>query len=118
MTCLYFRLLLLPTCKFKLSKPPLILHPSVVPGLACAMDEDRQEVPKEIAEYLNDNYSQYGRGVAYLLQLAGVYAAQRVPPPRVSFLEDGSFGVQRGAMLMRDPEPHVWHTMNVRFHRC
>ena len=82
------------------------------------MDEDRQEVLKEIAEYLNDNYSQYGRGVAYLLQLAGVYAAQRVPPPRLSFLEDGSFGVQRGAMLMRDPEPHVWHTMNVRFHRC
>ena len=53
----------------------------------------------------------------YLLQLAGVYAIQRVPPPRLSFIEDSDFGVQRGGLVLGNPEPHVWHTMRVRFHR-
>ncbi|CAK9100822.1 Uncharacterized protein SCF082_LOCUS47166 [Durusdinium trenchii] len=31
-------------------------------SLACSLDDDRKEVLREIAEYLNDNYQQYARG--------------------------------------------------------
>ena len=86
--------------------------------MACNLDDERKEVLKEIAEFLNDNYSQYGRGVAYLLQLAGERAVQRTPPPQLSFIENSDFGVQRGGLVLGNPEPHVWHTMRVRFHRC
>ena len=56
-------------------------------GLACSLDDDRKEVLREIAEYLNDNYQQYARGVHYLLQLAGDCAVERKPPPHLSFIE-------------------------------
>lgn len=83
----------------------------------CHLEDDRKDVLREIADDLNENYSQYSRGVAYLLQLAGVYAIPRAQPPRLTFLENSDFGVQRGGLVLADPEPHVMHTMHVRFHR-
>ena len=88
-----------------------------IQGMACHLEDDRKEVLLEIADYLNSNYVQYGRGVRYLQQLAGVAAVVRVDPPRLSFVENSDFGLQRGGMVLPDPEPHVMHTMSVRFHR-
>lgn len=104
----------------RLSHNVFVWSPSYIQqiqGMACHLEDDRKEVLLEIAEYLNDNYVQYGRGVRYLQQLAGVTATPTTPPPRLSFLQNSDFGVQRGGMVLTDPEPHVMHTMSVRFHR-
>ena len=85
--------------------------------MACSLDDERKEVLREIASYLNENYSQFGRGVNYLLQLAGDRAVQRNQPPHLSFIENSNFGVQRGGVVLQNPQPHVMHTMFVRFHR-
>ena len=85
--------------------------------MVCSLEDERKDVLREIAEYLNQNYQQYARGVNYLLQLAGDCAIQRQPPPQLSFLEDSNFGVQRGGVVLGNPAPHVMHTMVVRFHR-
>lgn len=85
--------------------------------MACHLEDDRKQVLLEIAEYLNSHYVQYGRGVRYLQQLAGEAAVVRVAPPRLSFIENSDLGVQVGGMVLQDPEPHVMHTMFVRFHR-
>ena len=86
-------------------------------GLANFMDDDKKATLIEIAEFLRENYVQYSRGVAYLEQLAGVRAMPRAPPARVGFLLLNQAGVQRGAVVLGNPEPHTLHTMNVRFHR-
>ena len=85
--------------------------------MVCFLEDERKEVLLEIAEYLNDNYVQYSRGVRYLQQLAGVFASPRVAPPVLEFIENVEFGRQRGGLVLANPEPHVMHTMQVRFHR-
>lgn len=57
------------------------------------------------------------QGGHYLLQLAGDCAVERKPPPHLSFIENSNFGVQRGGVVLHEPQPHVMHTMIVRFHR-
>lgn len=90
---------------------------SLSSGLACSLDDDRKDVLRDIAEYLNQHYQQYSRGVSYLLQLAGDMAVQRHLPPRLTLLENSNFGAQRGGVVYANPTPHVMHTMFVRFHR-
>ena len=85
--------------------------------MATFLDDDRKEVLLEIAEYLRENYVQYGRGIAYLEQLAGVRAMVRHPPARLRFLLIAQAAVQRGAIDLGMPEIHTLHTVKVRFHR-
>ncbi len=86
-------------------------------GVATFLDDERKEVLLEVAEYLEENYIQYGRGILYLRQLAGQYALPRVPAPRIEFLLLNQAGRQRGAIVLPNAEVHTLHTMTVRFHR-
>lgn len=86
-------------------------------GVATFLDDDRKEVLLEVAEYLEENYTQYSRGIFYLRQLAGQYALQRTKPPRLDFLLANHAARQRGAVVLQNAEVHTLHTMRVRFHR-
>lgn len=86
-------------------------------GVATYLDDDRKEVLLELAEYLESNYHHYSRGVQYLRMLAGQVAMPRVPPCRIEFLLLNIARVQRGAVLLGNPEIHTLHTMRVTFHR-
>ena len=88
-----------------LCQPPLLVWPgqqvaeaqealrklalNQVPGVAVYLDDDRKTTLLEIATYLEKNYSNYGRGVVYLRQLAGTLAKPRQPAPRLQFLLTG-----------------------------
>ena len=65
-----------------------------VPGVAVCLDSDRKAVLCEIASYLEQNYTQYARGVLYLRQLAGTVARSRTPAPQLPWLLQGP-GVER-----------------------
>ena len=86
-------------------------------GVAAYLDDDRKTVLLEIAEYLKEHYNQYGRGIAYLEQLAGVRAKVRKLAKPLGFLLVPQAAVQRGAVMLGNPEPHTLHTMKVTFHR-
>lgn len=86
-------------------------------GVATFLDDERKEVLLEVAEYLEENYLQYGRGILYLRQLAGLFALPRTPAPRLEFLLLNQAGRQRGAIVLPNAEVHTLHTMTVRFHR-
>ena len=89
----------------QLCQPPLLVWPGQdvaqaqeslqriarnrVPGVAVYLDDDRKTTLREIASYLEKNYTGYGRGVAYLRQLAGTVAKPRVPAPSLQFLLQG-----------------------------
>ena len=85
--------------------------------MAAYLDDERKDVLLEIVEYLKAMYVQYGRGIAYLEQLAGVRAMPRTPATVLSFLLVPQAGVQRGAIVLGNLEPHTLHTMRVTFHR-
>ncbi|CAK9033935.1 unnamed protein product [Durusdinium trenchii] len=72
--------------------------------VAAYLDDDRKEVLLEVASYLEDNYSHYGRGILYLRQLAGQYALPRSPAPRIEFLLTRHAGIQRGAVILPNAE--------------
>ena len=86
-------------------------------GVAAYLDDERKEVLLEIVEYLKECYVQYGRAIAYLEQLAGVRAMPRTPATVLNFLLVPQAGVQRGAIVLGNLEPHTLHTMRVTFHR-
>lgn len=87
-------------------------------GIDVGVGDDRAEVLQELAEYLSENYLQYGRGTTYLLQLAGKIAVKRTPPSKLQWILSGpSPGAQRGHAQLRDPEPHVIRQLRVKFHR-
>lgn len=87
-------------------------------GLQVAVKEERAEELAELAEYLQENFPQYGPGAHYLLQLAGKVAVQRTQPRKLDFLLAGPLpGAQRGHALLRDPEPHNIRRLRVKFHR-
>ena len=94
------------------------LNPSAsrTEGVATFLDDDRKEVLLEIAEYLREHYVQYGRGIAYLEQLAGVRAMVRRPASQLRFLLIAQAAVQRGSVDLGTPEIHTLHTVKVRFH--
>ena len=71
----------------------------------------------EIAEYLRANYTNYGRAIGYLEQLAGVRAMPRKKACQLQFLCMPQASVQRGAVILGNPELHTLHSMQVRFHR-
>ncbi|CAK9107144.1 Uncharacterized protein SCF082_LOCUS49885 [Durusdinium trenchii] len=79
--------------------------------VAAYLDDDRKEVLLEVASYLEDNYSHYGRGILYLRQLAGQYALPRSPAPRIEFLLTRHAGIQRGAVILPNAEVHTLHNM-------
>ncbi|CAK9047521.1 unnamed protein product [Durusdinium trenchii] len=56
------------------------------PGVATYLDDDRKEVLMDIATYLQRNYSNLGRGIAYLERLAGRTAFVRERPPTLQGL--------------------------------
>ena len=85
--------------------------------MAGYLDDERKEVLLEIVEYLNSNYVHYGRAVAYLEQLAGVRAMPRIPATQLHVFLVPQAGVQRGAIVLGNLEPHTLHTMRVTFHR-
>lgn len=89
-------------------------HPE---GVAQYLDDERKEIILEVAEYLEEHYSQYGRGILYLRQLAGDVALPRSPPPQIQFLLTNPVGIQRGAVVLANAQVHTVHTMQVRFHR-
>ena len=87
-------------------------------GVAAFLDDDRKEVLRQIARYLERNYSQYARGVRYLRQLTGEFAIHRTPAPELSFLiSPAALGLQHDIVLPAGYEPHVIHNMRVTFHR-
>jgi len=72
----------------------------------------------ELAEYLQENFPQYGPGAHYLLQIAGKVAVQRKPPTKLQFILTGPLpGAQRGHVMLHDPEPHNVRQLKVKFHR-
>ena len=71
------------------------------------MDDDRKEVLIEIIEFLRENYVQYGRAIGYLEQLAGVRAMPRRAPEQLHFLLAPQAGIQRGAIVLGNLEPHT-----------
>lgn len=81
------------------------------------MDDERKEVLTEIIEFLRSQYVQYGRAIGYLEQLAGIRAMPRKPPEQLHFLLVPQAGIQRGAIVLGNLEPHTLHTMRVTFHR-
>lgn len=82
------------------------------------MSDERAAVLQELAEYLSENYIQYGRGAQYLLQLAGKIAVKRTPPSKLEWILSGPTpGVQRGRAQLQDPAPHVIRQLRVKFHR-
>ena len=85
--------------------------------MAAYLDDERKEVLLEIVEYLNANYVHYGRAVAYLEQLAGVRAMPRNPATQLHVFLVPQAGIQRGAIVLGNLEPHTLHTMRVTFHR-
>ena len=70
-----------------------------------------------MADYLEANYTNYARGIEYLRKLAGQIAMRRIPPKRIEFLLLNMAGIQRGAVILGNPEIHTIHTMRVTFHR-
>ena len=71
-----------------------------------------------MAEYLQEQFPQYGPGAHYLLQLAGKVAVQRTLPTKLQFILNGPLpDAQRGHALLRDPEPHNVRQLRVKFHR-
>lgn len=86
-------------------------------GVAVYLDQERQTILLEVASYLEEHYSHYGRGIQYLRQLAGQGALPRENPPRIQFLLTNPAGIQRGAVVLANAEVHTLHTMQVRFHR-
>ena len=86
-------------------------------GVAAYMTDERNEVLLEISEFLKTNYIQYGRAVAYLEQLAGARAMPRKPAEQLHFMLVPQTGIQRGAIVLGNPEPHTLHNMRVTFHR-
>ena len=86
-------------------------------GVATYLDDDRREVLSELADYLEANDHQYSRGIAYLRMLAGQIASARVPPRRIEFLLLNMARIQRGAVMLGNPDVHTLHTMRVTFHR-
>lgn len=89
------------------------------PGVATYLDDDRKEVLMDIATYLQRNYSNLGRGIAYLERLAGRTAFVRERPPTLQglLMLVNRVGVLRGAVVFGNPAPHTLHRMRVTFHR-
>lgn len=85
--------------------------------MAAYLDDDRKEVLSDLADYLESNYHQYSRGIEYLRMLAGQIARARVPPRRIEFLLLNIARIQRGAVILGNPDIHTLHTMRVTFHR-
>ena len=85
--------------------------------MAVYLDDERKEVLIEMAYYLEANYTNYARGIEYLRKLAGQIAMRRIPPKRIEFLLLNLAGIQRGAVILGNPEIHTIHTMRVTFHR-
>ena len=72
----------------------------------------------ELAEFLEEHYTQYGSAIQYLLQLAGRLAVQRTKPTVLQHILTGpSHDRMRGRAVLPDPEPHNVHQLRVRFHR-
>eukprot|EP00435_Cladocopium_sp_Y103_P070378 s13_g35.t1 len=87
---------------------------STLSGVAVYIDDDRKDVLIEMADYLEANYTNYARGIEYLRKLAGQIAMRRVPPKRIEFLLLNMAGIQRGAVILGNPEIHTIHTMRVK----
>ena len=82
------------------------------------MSDVRKEELKDLARYLSSASPNLGRGTRYLLQLAGEVAVVRQTIPQLDFILRGaSPELYRGAPRLADPDPHVMHTLKVRFHR-
>ena len=132
-------LLVMPGCKVddmmnayaKLSKPTapcsssvplsiiiIIMRSGLSRGLDPGVSDERAEVLQELAEYLQENYLQYGRGAQYLLQLSGKIAMKRSLPNKLEWILKGPApGSQRGHASLQDPAPHVIRQLRVKFHR-
>jgi len=98
-----------------IGRNPPTIHSLI--GVAAYLDDERKETLLEVATYLEENYTQYHRGIMYLRQLAGEHALPRSPAPRINFLLQNPAHIQRGAVVLGNAEPHTLHTMKVTFHR-
>lgn len=78
------------------------------------ISDDRKAELKELAGHLTSFYPNLGRGVRYLLQLAGEVAVIRQQIPQLQFILNGA---SPGIPVLLDPSPHVMHKLKVRFHR-
>lgn len=86
-------------------------------GVAAYIEDERKEVLLEIVQFLREHYVQYNRAICYLEQLAGIRAMPRRPAKQLNFLLIPQAGIQRGAIVLGNLEPHTLHTMRVTFHR-
>lgn len=79
---------------------------------------ERKEELTELSKYLSDFFPSFGKGVRYLLELAGQVATRRKPPTRLSYILAGPTPeFQRGEAQLHDPEPHNIRRLRVQFHR-
>ena len=89
-----------------------------VQGTSFEVGSERKIELRLLAKHLASHYPNLGRGCRYLLQLAGDIAVDRPKPPKLDIILNGaSPGVLRGAPRLPDAQPHVAHTLKVRFHR-